>query len=111
MPAGALYPEDLRGEVERQCGLAGGYDDLKEALASHIRGLLTHDFNRLVFILYRIDVGEERLRKLLKERPGDDAAELICSLILERLSQKAAARQKYGTPGAGESAGEDGERW
>jgi hypothetical protein len=98
-------------EVERQCGLAGGQDDLKEALASHIRHLLAHDFNRLVFILYRVDIAEEQLRKLLKDRPAEDAADLICGLILERLSQKAAARQKYRRLDAREDGVDDDERW
>jgi hypothetical protein len=40
----------------------------KQWLAAKINELLNHDFSRLVSILYRVDVNENKLRYLLIER-------------------------------------------
>lgn len=45
-----------------------------------------HDFNKLVQLLYRVDVDETKLRSMLKE--ADDAAVLIANLIIQRQIEK-----------------------
>lgn len=56
---------------------------------------LQHDFNRLVQVLYRMDVSENKLRKLLKDRPGEDAAGIIVNLMIERQLEKMESRRKF----------------
>ena len=71
------------------------FDLLKEHLSSHINILIQSDFQKLVSILYRVDVNESKLRHLLQENPGFDAANIITDLIIERQLQKIRSRQEY----------------
>jgi hypothetical protein len=68
---------------------------LEQALAERINTMITADFNRLISLLYRIDVSETKLKQLLKENAGTDAGLLIARLILERQWQKIETRRKY----------------
>jgi hypothetical protein len=60
----------------------------KAELATYINDLIVHDFNKLISILYRIDVDEEKLKRVLKENKDKDAGIVIAELIIERQSQK-----------------------
>lgn len=62
-----------------------------EYLVNH---LIKNDFNRLVQVLYRIDVSETKLKKLLSENAGTDATIVITDLIIEREIQKIYSRKK-----------------
>jgi len=64
--------------------------DLNPALAAYINELILTNFERLVQLLYRIDVSEEKLKKLLRQNPESDAGVIIASLIIERQKQKIA---------------------
>jgi len=68
---------------------------LKERLSSHINFLIQSDFQKLASILYRVDVSESKLKNLLKENQGFDAASIITDLIIERELQKIRSRQEY----------------
>jgi hypothetical protein len=71
------------------------FDLLKEHLSSHINTLIQSDFQKLVSILYRVDVSESKLKHLLKENQGYDAANIIVDLIIERQLQKIKSRQEH----------------
>ena len=71
------------------------FDLLKEQLSSHINFLVQSDFQKLVSILYRVDVNESKLKHLLKENQGFDAVNIITDLIIERELQKIKSRQEY----------------
>jgi len=77
-------------------------------LIDAVNRLLLHDFDRLVAILYRVDVDELKLKQLLKERADEDAARIIVMLLIERQEQKIRTRQKFSNPP--EDPGDD-ERW
>jgi hypothetical protein len=68
---------------------------LERVLAERINTLITADFNRLISLLYRIDVSETKLKQLLRENAGTDAGLLIARLILERQWQKIETRRKF----------------
>ena len=70
-------------------------DELKEKLSVHINHLILHDFQKLVSILYRIDVSEAKLKYLLKENTDKDASLIIADLIIERQLQKIRSRQEH----------------
>lgn len=74
-------------------------DELKNLLSSHIHYLINNNFNKLVSILYRIDVSELKLRQLLEQHPGKDAGEMIASLIIDRQVQKIKTRKEAGSSG------------
>lgn len=64
-------------------------DDLIiQQLADYINNLILTNFERLVQLLYRIDVNEAKLKYLLKENPAEDAGRIIALLIIERQIQK-----------------------
>jgi hypothetical protein len=68
---------------------------LKEWLMENISWLIDNDFERLLVILYRIDVSEMRLKRLIEQNEGENAAEVIADLMIERETQKAESRKKY----------------
>lgn len=58
-----------------------------EAFTNYIRHLILHDFNKLIQLLYRVDVDETKLKTLLKDSK-EDAAELIARMIIDRQIKK-----------------------
>ena len=81
---------------------------LKKQLIHHINELLLHDFEKLVHLLYAVDVSEQKLKAELAAQPTCDAAELIATLLIKRQEEKLAARHAF--PPAKEDIAED-ERW
>jgi uncharacterized protein YwgA len=67
----------------------------KEQLSLLINQLINTDFEKLAGILYRIDVSEKKLKKLLADNPGMDAGQLIAGLVIERLIEKKKSREKF----------------
>jgi hypothetical protein len=62
--------------------------ELLHSLAAYVNELIMTNFERLVQLLYRIDVSEEKLKKLLRQNPESDAGMIIADLIIERQKQK-----------------------
>ena len=65
-------------------------------LCSYIENLVNHNFERLISMLYGLDVNETQLRKVLKENSGTDAGKIIATLIIERQIQKIHSRKMNG---------------
>ncbi len=70
-------------------------EELREKLVLHINHLINHNFEKLVFYLYRIDVNESKMKQLLDQREGENAAGLIADLIIERQMEKIKSRQQF----------------
>ena len=70
-------------------------EELKSILTSEINRLINQDFEKLVYYLYRIDVNEQKMRKLLDQSEGENAASLIAGLVIERQLQKIKSRQQF----------------
>lgn len=68
---------------------------LQEKLFAFIDDLIKNDFQRLVTILYKVDVDENKLKRILKEQAGKDAAYIIAKLIIERERQKIESRKQF----------------
>jgi len=62
--------------------------DFINHFAIAINALILHDFPKLVHILYRIDISEEKLKELLTRYVHDDAGFIIAQLIMERQMEK-----------------------
>lgn len=69
------------------------FENIRASLVAHISTLINSDFNQLVSLLYRIDVNEGKLRTVLHDTPGQDAAELITDMIIDRQLQKLQSRK------------------
>lgn len=63
-------------------------------LIRRIDELIHHDFEKLKWILYRIDVSEKKLSDTLKDSEAD-AATIIADLIIQRQIEKAESRKRF----------------
>lgn len=96
-------------EIERELGLETRQDNLGvEFLASKINELLNQDFQKLISILYRMDINESKLRQLLRDNADTNAGLIIANMMIERQEQKIKSREQF-RPG-NENTGEE-EKW
>lgn len=72
---------------------ATSLEELRKKLSAYINQLINTDFEKLISLLYRIDVNETKLRCLLDASEGRNAAQLIADLIIERQLQKIESRK------------------
>lgn len=68
------------------------FDKLKEWLAYEIRILLDRDMQKLLNMLYRIDVNEQKAKEAFADL---NPAMKLAELIIEREIQKVETRKKY----------------
>jgi len=71
------------------------HSNTKQILIEKINELIDTDFQKLVLILYRMDVSETKLKQLLNENAGMNAALIITDLMIERQEQKIISRQQF----------------
>jgi hypothetical protein len=69
--------------------------ELFKDLSDCINKLIVEDFERLVSILYRLDINEKKLEYLLAHNNNENASDTIAGLILERQLQKIKSRQEH----------------
>ncbi len=70
----------------------------RDELIQTVNYLIVHDFEKLIYALYRIDVDEAKMKYLLETRTDINAAVLIADAIIERQIEKKLAREKYKQP-------------
>jgi hypothetical protein len=61
-------------------------------LTERINYLIVNDFNKLIYILYRADINEAKLNKLLTENKKEDAGKIIAALFIQRQVEKIKSR-------------------
>lgn len=76
-------------------------------LTEYINYLIQTNFSALVQVLYRIDVHEEKLKYLLQRHSGENAAEIIAGLMIERQLQKIKSKELFKQTDATDEA----EKW
>jgi hypothetical protein len=67
----------------------------RQKLEDGINDLIVHNFEKLVQLLYRIDVNEAKLKAMLADNTNEDAAKIIAALIIERQLQKIKSRAEF----------------
>jgi hypothetical protein len=82
--------------------------DLRMLLIDRINDMIVNDFTGLTYLLYRVDVNEKQLRKLLEENKETFAAAIIADLVIQRQLEKKTLREKY--KGGNKNIPDD-ERW
>lgn len=93
-----MKDEQVLQEVSKELGIIVKEKDHqfnKQILAEKINDLINNDFQKLVSILYRMDVSETKLKQLLNDNPGTNAAFIITDLMIERQKQKLISRQQF----------------
>ena len=85
------------------------YDELLELLAAKLELMISNDFQQFVYLLYRVDVAEKKVKQLLNEAAllGTDPYKPIANLVLERQLQKIISRATFKQ----ENLPDDEERW
>jgi hypothetical protein len=90
--------EQLQYELEVATGQtfppATPYQLLREKLGLYLNHLIMYDQHKLIFILYRVDLSEQRVKQLLQQQ-HDNAGLLIADLLIERQLQKIQLRQQF----------------
>ena len=86
-----LVNEEMAIELPEQIS----FNEIRELLGQNVNDLIVNDFQKLVSLLYRIDINEARLKGLLKEENHEDAGRVIADLIIERQLQKIKTRQQF----------------
>ncbi|MES2374595.1 MAG: hypothetical protein V4557_18610 [Bacteroidota bacterium] len=81
--------------MEKENELLRLEDLTAEQMASFINDLIDKDFARLVQLLYRLDVSEDKLKSVLLEHPTGDAGNMIAALIMERIAQREKAKELF----------------
>ena len=93
-----MKDEQVLQEVSKELGIIvneKNHSLNKQILAEKIDQLINTDFQKLVSILYRMDVSEIKLKQLLNENPGTNASLIITDLMIERQEQKMISRQQF----------------
>jgi hypothetical protein len=81
--------QELEALTEKQT--AG---ELQQKLAQHVNDIINTDFDKLLQLLYRMDIDETKLRTVLLGQPDRNAGEMIAELMIERQLQKVKSRQQ-----------------
>ncbi|MFT4023051.1 MAG: hypothetical protein QM664_04605 [Flavihumibacter sp.] len=110
-PELALAVNHITGlALPREASLAG----VRAALKQWIDNRLAGDLETVIRLLYQVDVDEQRLKYLLREKVGEDAAGVMADLIIDRQLAKLAYRQAQKNAPPPPETGDDGtplERW
>lgn len=90
----ALLEQSLKLLKTETDGTSLEFTKIRQQLISIVKELIHCDFEKLLAILYRIDVDEKKLKFALFES-NSPAAETIVDLIIERQLQKLKYRELF----------------
>ncbi|MGM0549764.1 MAG: hypothetical protein ACQESW_01660 [Bacteroidota bacterium] len=82
-------------DVEFSGQTAFVYQELFTQLEKHIAFLLERNYEKLMSLLYQIDLGQKELQKAGQVNPYSTVAELITHMILERELKKVLTRAYF----------------
>jgi hypothetical protein len=89
-----VQQEIIQTIAEKNLSLQTSVAVFKEKLAAYIDELINHDFEKLIRILYRLDVSEQKLKSTLASS-SSDAGLLIAQMIIDRQLEKIKTREQY----------------
>ena len=89
------YPTDDIENLVSTLTTTTSTGEIRRQLSIAINEMILSDFDKLVMLLYRLDINETKLRKILNENPSNDAGNMIADLIIERQLQKIKSRQQF----------------
>ena len=76
----------------------GSFHKMRLLLVKKIDFLLDNDFEKLLQILYRIDVDENKAKTALTKKADLKPSEVLADLVIHRLMDKAKTRSNMPTP-------------
>lgn len=78
------------------------FEEVLVYLEGAISHLLDHDFERLLQIMYRIDIDENRFKEVLQSEESKEIAAKLARMVLDRELEKVRTRAEYKVPDAGQ---------
>jgi ribosomal protein L18 len=69
-------------------------EEMRIKVHEAIQHLIEYNFQKLVEVLYRVDVDERKLKRILSDNKNKDAAIIIGDLIIERQLEKWRSRNE-----------------
>ena len=87
----------LQQDLEKETGIILT-NNFRVELAVFVNHLINTDFEKLVFLLYRIDVRETVIKQLLTLPSSSNAGELIADAIIARQGEKIVTRKQFIQP-------------
>lgn len=82
--------QSLQKYIDLKDGLS--LEELKEQLTATIVYMMLHEMEKLIGILYRIDVNEQKVKRAFGQNTPKLIAPMLADLIIERELQKAVHR-------------------
>ena len=70
-------------------------EEYLKIISKAVQEMLNRDFERLLQVCYRIDLGEEKLKKILNESDPDYLASDLAYALWTRQKQKVEIRRRY----------------
>lgn len=86
--------DNIKQELEKIFNVQLKENSFKQ-LVHYIQSLIQSDFEKLIFLLYKIDVSENNLKKILHQNTNTNTAEIIAAMIVERLEEKIKTKQSF----------------
>ena len=71
--------------------------ELLKLIEELVTELVNHDFERLLLMLYRLDVSEQKVKQAIDASGPTNASRNIAELIMAREKEKAVSREQYKT--------------
>lgn len=71
--------------------------ELLKLIEELVTELVNHDFERLLLMLYRLDVSEQKVKQAIDAAGPTNASRNIAELIMAREKEKAVSREQYKT--------------
>ena len=87
----------LNADLDTELSQAKSEEVLLQRLSEFISELIQNNFHRLMLILYKVDISENKLKKSLQANADQDAALIIAKLIVEREIEKMNSRNSFGS--------------
>ena len=72
------------------------FQAFRNLLIARIEELAEKNMDKLMWLLYRVDVSERKLHATLKQTPPEQFAPVIADMIIERQIQKIKSRNEFG---------------
>jgi len=69
-------------------------NELLNLLTKYIQEIIDSDFQYFLWLLYKIDVDEKKIKETIKKDP-QNSSETIAKLIIERIKEKMKTREKF----------------
>ena len=82
-------------EIKFSGNAYNAYEELFEQIEPHINQLITSNQQKFMGILYRIDLGDDQIKKAVSENSSEPFSAVVSDLIIKRELQKVVIREHY----------------